>query len=251
MEKDLIENLNLEEVEVSYDEVYEKKRKRVIKKSIVLILSIILLIALIIYVMLSNTFKLTTVKINGNNFLSDEDIIEYANIHINSSIAIAYLTEIENNIESHEIVKNAKVTYNNLNTLSIIIEEEKVLFSTPDGVYLSSGTFVETSSFTPVVDFENFEEVEKKKEVLEELAILLDKAPEVYEFISQISYVPDTVTEDRIMIVMRDTNIIYLSTDQISEKMVKYFSVIDSIFTEYGEIYGVLSFDKGGEFKPY
>lgn len=251
MEKELLENLELEEIEIEYDQVYKKKKRRTVKKGVFIFLIFILIVAICLFVMFSNTFKLKTVNISGNHFLTDEEIIEYGNISVNSSVVVNYLTEIELNIEGHEIVKNAKVNYDGFNTLTIVIEEEKVLFSTIGGVYLSSGFFIETETFSPVVDFENFADVEKKYEVLKELARLFEESPEVYEFISQISFAPDSVTEDRIMFVMRDTNIVYVSTDQISSKMSKYFDVIDLIFTDYGEIYGVLSFDKGGEFKPY
>ncbi len=251
MEKEIIENLELDEIDIEYDKVYKKKKRRVIKRGVLLFISFVLIVSIGCFAMFSETFKLTDVNITGNVYLRDSDVIEYANVRVDSSIIVAYLTEIEQNIEKHEIVKNARVSYDDLNTISIVIEEEEVLFVTEGGVYLSSEAFVKTDVFSSAVDFENFNEVEKKDEVLNELVLLLEKAPEVYEFVSQISYVPDTVTNDRIMFVMRDTNIVYLSTDQISDKMSKYFDVVDSIYSELGVTHGELSFDKGGEFKPY
>lgn len=251
MEKEIIENLELDEIDIEYDQVYKNKKRRVVRRGVLLVFVFILVVSIVCFIMFSNTFKLTNVNITGNQYLTDSDVIEYANVRVDSSIVVAYLTEIEQNIEKHEIVKNARVSFDDKNTVSIVVEEEAVLFATEGGVYLSSGTFVKNDVFSPAADFENFKEVEKQDEVLEELALLLEKSPEVYEFISQISYAPDTVTDDRIMILMRDSNIVYLSTDQISEKMSKYFDVVDSIYSELGEIHGVLSFDKGGEFKPY
>ncbi len=251
MEKELLDSLELEEVEVEYDEVYKKTKRRVVKKWVVVFLTVVLLGFSSLFVFFSETFKLNEVEITGNVLLSDEDIIKYGNIHVNRSIVVAYLTEVEANIESNEIVRNARVSYDGLNKMSIVIEEEPVLFTTTDKIYLASKTSIDNNVFVPSVEFENFEEVEKKDEVLNELIKLFNKSPEVYEYISQISFVPDQITEDRIVIVMRDTNKVYLSTDQISDKMSKYFSIVDSIFSEYGVIYGELSFDKGGEFKPY
>ncbi len=251
MEKEIIEDLELDAVEIEYDEVYKKGKRRKIKVRLIVTLAFMLLIAIIVGVMTLDMFKLKTVNIDGNTFLTDEDIIEVANIHEGSSIVVALLTEVEQNTESHEIVKNARVEYDGINTVNIVVEEEPILFCVPEGVYLASGIFVETDTFSPVVDFENFSEVEKQDEVLEELARLLETNPEVFEFISQISFAPDSVTEDRIMFVMRDSNIVYVSTDQISDKMSKYFEVVDSIYSELGKVNGVLSFDKGGEFKPH
>ncbi|MFV0498711.1 MAG: cell division protein FtsQ/DivIB [Bacilli bacterium] len=249
MDKKIIDDL--EDVDIQYDETHKKKKKKRIGKILLFLFTIILIFGFIWTMLFSSIMSLKNIEISGNSFLNDKEIISWGNIHKGKSTVFAMLTEVESNIESHEIVKNAKVDYKGVDTVKIVVEEEPILFSTVDGVYLTSGTFVKTDLSFPIADFENFKDVQDKDQVLEEFSKLYDKAPDVYEYISQISYSPDSVIENRIMILMRDSNVIYLKTDQISNKMIEYFNVIDAIFSEYGRIYGVLSFDKGGEFKPY
>lgn len=251
MDRELLENLELDNVEVEFDKVVKKKKRRVIKKSIVVFLAITLLLSTIFLVMFSSMFKLTNLTIEGNTYLTEDEVIKTGKIYVGKSIVLAHLSEIEQNLENDDIVKNARVDFIDRNSVKVTIEEEPVLFSTSKGVYLSSGLFVKTNVFSPVVDFENFEEAKNKDFLLEELAKLYNNNPNVYEFISQISFAPDTVTDDRIKIIMRDSNVVYLSVEQISSKMSKYFEIVDSIYTEHGVVHGVLSFDKGGEFKPY
>lgn len=251
MERELLENLELENVEVEFDNVVKKKKRRVIKRGFILFLTFVLILSTFFLVMFSSMFRLQNITIEGNTYLTNEEVIQYGKIYPGKSVVIAHLTEIEQNLEEHDIVKNARVEFDGRNDLKVVIEEEPVLFSTPKGVYLLNGLFIKTDVFSPVVDFENFDKAKNQDFLLEELAKLYTNNPNVYEFISQITFEPDSVTDDRIKIVMRDSNVVYLSVEQISTKMSKYFEVVDSIYTEYGVVYGVLSFDKGGEFKPY
>lgn len=249
MNDELLDELS--EVEVEFDNEYKKRR---LKKSVKVFLKFGLLVVVFIFIysfLFSSWVKNYEVVVQGNFFISSEEVIKYSKIDPSKSILLSRLVESDKNLEDTEIIESAIVEYDGFDKITITVTEAPVLFKSDTKFYLKSGYSFDSSSTYPAIYFGNFEEVEKQDKVIEELVKIYNDAPEVFEYISQIAYSPDAITNDRLMIVMRDSNKVYLTTNQIYSHMSVYFVYIDKIYSELGEVHGEISFDKGGEFIEY
>lgn len=247
---------DLKDIEIEFDEKYEQKKKRKIKKGFLKFFLFLVVVALIVYLIISDIFKLQVINVTGNQYVSSEEVIKYAKVSEGQNLIFVYLSEISNNIEGHDEIQSAVVNYDSYNQITIEVEEEPVLFKSEQGYYLSSGYLVDLDITQPVVDFNNFEQAIDQELILEELAVLFDNNPEVYEHISQITFEPDNMVEDRLVFFMRDSNRVYIRPSDISRVFKWYFKTVDELHTKYGVVYGEFHYDETiygetGLFEPY
>lgn len=246
-----MEKLELEEVEIDFDQAYKKsRRKRRVRKSMTVI-GFLLFFSLIGFFLFSKKFELKEVIIENNENISTEEILAYSKVDSGDRLIYVYLTEIKDNVLRHDGIKDVEIYYDKYNVVRIVVDEEPILFKTADGFYMASGEKTEIVTNFPAVLFMNFEESKQRELVIEELIELQEYHPEVYDFISQISYEPDLINDKRLMFVMRDSNRVYVNPEDINRIMKKYFQIVDSLYSEYGNVHGEMDMDKSGEFRPY
>ncbi len=239
------------EVEIDFDIDYRKKKRKLKIRRLTTFLIFLLVIISITFILMSDKSKLKKIEVVENEYISSEEIIKFAKVNVDDSLVKVYLTEIKDNILLLEGIKDVEVNFDKYNELIIVVEEEPALFTTGESYYMATGNKLETSTSYPAILFANFDEVEDSELVISELITLQEFHPEVYDFISQISYEPDIRNDDRLVFVMRDTNKVYVNPEDINRVLKRYFSIVDSIYSEYGIVHGEMDMDKSGEFRPY
>ncbi len=246
-----MEDYLTKEVEIDFDIDYNKRQKKKFAIRVLLVTLLLLFVCFIVFILFSSKSKLASISIVANEYIDDSDIIKYAKINEGDSLVKVYLTEVAENILLHEGIKDVDVFYDSYNEIVIEVVEEPILFRTYDNVYIASGEKTNTVTLYPAILFDNFEDANKKSLIIDELIELEEYSPEVYEFISQISHVPDVFNDDRLVFVMRDSNRVYVNPEDIQRVLKRYFKIVDSIYSEYGFVYGEMDMDKSGEFRPY
>ena len=86
----------------------KKKKKRVLKvKNILILVLIILIIISIIYYALIMPIK--NIYIDGNNIISDNEIIELSSLSNYPSFLLTKSTDIKNKLKSNPYIENVKI----------------------------------------------------------------------------------------------------------------------------------------------
>ena len=229
-----------------------KKKKRKIR------FGAIILIILFIYLIVSLGYYLFTLPIKniivqGNSLISEKEIISTINIKSNMPLIKVNNLSLQKKLKKNiPLIHNIKIKKNILGTLTITIEENKILFYDllNSNYVLSDGTtsindnyfgYPVLINYVPNSILNKF--ITKYKNI--DLDIIL--------MISEIEYNPDvygdiTVDEERFIFRMNDGNTIYINTVNM-EKMNKYQTIYSSI-----EGKGILYLDSSSKnyiFKTY
>lgn len=223
-----------------------KKVKKVRRIKYGRIFIIFILLFLIIYLLCNLVdFKIKNIFISNNSILSDQEIIELANIDDYPSIFKYSDYEIERKIEKNIYIKNATVTKKGLSKVYIDIEENYPLFynSTSSATVLKDSSTVGDNfniptliNYVPDTIYDSF--VKKMG--------LLDK--NILGKISEIEYKPNEVDENRFLFYMNDGNYVYLTLSSF-ENINKYLDIVVQIIDKYENKKGILYLDDGGYFE--
>ncbi len=223
----------------------EKKviRKRKIKIiSVMLLLLVVLLLYFFIKLLLS--IKIQNIIIKNNINLSDDYIIEKANLTNYPSYFKSFSFSIEKRLEDDIFIKNAKVNKQFFGVINIDIEENKALFYKENDKHYVLEDGNETSTipykislprvinYIPDTIYSNF---------IKKMAKIED---DIRNKISQIKYDPSDYDNSRFMLYMVDGNYVYIT-------LTKFNSI-----NYYNEIYptlegkkGILYLDSGNHFQ--
>ena len=227
----------------------EKKNKRKVKKFRVFLL-IILAFAFLLFVialLCAYVFEIKTkaVIIHGNKYLTDNEIIQIANLKDYPNFVLANERKISNSIEKNSFIKNAKVRKNFLFQMHIYITEKNPLFIRED---------------TNMIVFDINNETKNNKDIELNIPFLINYVPNTkYEElikkiklinynlikrVSQIKYDPTKYDEDRFIFYMNDSNRVYINLQKM-----KNFNMYDEMVTKFEGKTGKLYLDSGNYFE--
>ena len=216
--------------EVKKVKVKVKKRKINVKKIIILVLFICLFYLLFC---LAKKIPLKNIYIIGNSILSDKEIIELANISDYPPYIEISKREITSKLKKNAYIKEIKIEKKFFNKIYIYITENKVLCMHDDKIILESGDEV----------YNNYN--------ITQVPILLSDISSVYENfvnkmslvdnsiltkISEITYVPNEVDQERLTFKMNDGNLVYITLSKIT-KINRYNSIYSEMEGQNGIIY--------------
>lgn len=205
------------------------------------------LLFLCVLIFLFITLSKVTIKniiVKGNNVLSDELIIETANIEDYPSFLKTLTKKIEKKVSSLPMVKDVKVKKKWGYKVLIEVEEYVVLFqirSTNEYV-LKLGKKVNNLNIDKnvavlinYVPDDIMEKTIKKFSLLEENVLVK---------ISEIEYTPTTYDNERFLLYMNDGNEVYITLNKIKE-----FNNYNKIKGQIGTKKGILYLDSGNYFE--
>ncbi len=228
----------------------EKNKSRKPKKKIkifLLMTSLFLLAFISIYLLCAYVFELKTkaVIIEGNNIITDNEILEYANIIDYPNFLLAKTNKIEKQLEKQDFIKDAKVRKNYLFQIHIKVEENKPLFIRED---------------TNKIVFDTKKEIENDKSKSLNIPYLINYVPNtkydkliekikeidynLLKKVSQIKYDPNKYDEDRFLLYMNDSNRVYINLQKF-----KSFNKYDEMVTKFEGKTGTLYLDSGNYFE--
>lgn len=208
----------------------KKKKKRGFRIFILVFISTILLIG-IVFLLCAYVFKIGVkqVIVHDNNILSNERIIELSKIEYNNNFLLVNGGTIKKNIKTEDIIKNVKVKKNIFFEVHLYVDEYKPLLYKDDNKKLV---------------LENKDEIEMQDYYKINVPTLVNYVPDkvydklikkingsnykVVEKISDIKYDPSSYDDERFILYMIDSNIVYINLPKFKsindyDKMVEKF----------------------------
>lgn len=210
--------------------VTRKRRKLNIKRTLFCLVVLFLfgvLIKKIIDIPIKNIY------IYNNQLLSDQEIIEIANLQNYPSTFKTLSVSIESKLEKNQYIKDAKVYKKKLTEVHIEISENYPLFInrlTGKTILLDGSTvdkiFVVPTLINIVPD--------TKYQILIEKMGLLER--EIISRISEIEYDPNEVESNRFLFYMNDGNYVYLTLDKFPS-LNSYVDIVKNLENKKGILY--------------
>ena len=199
-----------------------KKRKLKIKKILVTILLLTIIILSYLYL---KRLPIRNIYIIGNNILSDREIIKMSEIDNYPSFIDTSSRDIKTKLLRNNYIKEVKIIKKFWGKVYIYITENKILALYKDRLLLESGEEVENIyniTTMPILtnDISSIKERFVSKFSLVDNDILLK--------ISEISYVPNEVDNERFALKMNDGNLVYITLTKIN-KINKYNSIYSGL----------------------
>lgn len=223
----------------------EVKTKKVIKKKL-RISGLLFLIVLTVILVLSFYYivnlPIKHIHITGNNSVSDNDIINIANLKYYPPIYKTSTKEIKEKVLELPLVKDVKVKKTILGTLKIEIEEYKVLFlnkSTNELVLSNNKSIANNYNYTRVPTLVNYVPDTLYSELINGL---LEIDYDILSSISEIEYSKSTnsegevIDDKRFILRMNDGNTVVMNTVNI-KRLNSYNTIYSSLSDELGTIY--------------
>ena len=222
-----------------------KNRKRKLNKKRLFFALVLFFLLSFIIVKIFNS-NITNIYIKGNEFLTDQEIINIANIEDYPTSINNLSVTLESRLEKNQYILEADVTKSNLTSkITIEVKENYPMFyyQTENKTILYNNDKVTEKFTTPTVInqipntvYDKFIKAMKKV-----------KKSILYRM-SEIEYSPNEVDEERFFILMNDGNYVYLTLAYF-DKMDSYVSIYLDIISKYGEKKGILYLDSGVYFK--
>ena len=214
----------------------QKRRKKINYKALFfLICPIIIIVFIVIHI---TNFKVQNIYIEGNEFISDQQIIDIAELSNYPKVIKLNKKKIKDNLIKNEYISNAKINYSNFGReVSIKIEENiPVIYYQYDETYiLSDGSYVKDKYSLPVLINQTPDNILKK--LVKKLSTIDRSA---LNRISEIRYYPSNVDEELFLLTMNDGNYVYINFYNFN-KLNNYVDVIKGFDNKKGTIH----FDSG------
>lgn len=207
-----------------------KKRKLKIKRILVTLLIIIILILSFLYI---KKLPITNIYIIGNKNITDKEIIKSSGISTYPSFIETKKTTIKNKLLKNDYIKEVTVEKKFFGKVYINITEKKMIALYNDKVLTEDNLLLDNiynETKLPILsgDISVIREklTKKFKEVNDDVLLK----------ISEISYAPNEVDNERFILKMNDGNMVYVTLTKIT-KINKYNSIYSGLEGKKGIIY--------------
>ena len=212
-------------------------KRRLNKKALVVIILILYLIIMIFYYCLNMPVK--NIVISGNNLVKDSEIITQAGLSNYPKVFKISTSNIKNKLENMDLIDSVSVHKNFLGTVTIEINEAKILFlnQTNNLVVLSNGEEVENKNYLGIPILINYVPSDIYNNLIEKMsAIDID----IIQLISEIEYNPEikddvVINDSRFILKMNDGNTVYI--DNVNFANLNMYKTIYSNLDESGVIH--------------
>lgn len=215
----------------------KKKKKRLNKKRTLVFILFLYIICFFLYNLINTPIK--HYEINGNNIVSDSEILKVSNLKDYPSIMKYTSNTIEKKIKNIELIDSVKVKKWFGHKVIINIKENKVLFYYKDinKIVLSNGNIIDNKyDIVGIPILVNEIDKDVYNSFISSYSKLNDNI--IYE-INNVEYYPQTSTDgsiiskDRFKIVMNDGNTVVANSKSVS------------VLNKYNDIYASLNDKKG------
>lgn len=221
------------------------KRVRRRKFNFIKFLKFVLFLTILVYSFITiNKVPIKNILILNNSKVTDETIIETANIENYPSFLKTSSKKIKKKIESLPLIEKVKINKKWGFILEIDITEHKILFlqRSTNEIILNNNVKLDNKNLNinaPIlinyVPEDVLKKMIKKFEGIEESTLTK---------ISEIEYSPTTYDNERFLLYMVDGNIVYITLNKTKE-----LSKYNKIKKELGEKKGILYLDSGNYFE--
>ena len=205
--------------------------KRINIKKILCVLIILATITLGIIYFIHRPLK--NIYINGNNILSDKEIIELSGLSDYPPYINTYFMNIKGNLYKNDYIKEVTIKRNIAGKIYIKIKEYTPVAIYKNELILSSKEKVTNNyniNYVPYISNDIDAIYDKTIEAFTKIK------PNILFKISHIEYVPNEVDTERFLLYMVDSNYVYITLTKI-DKINKYNSIINKLEGKKGIIY--------------
>lgn len=230
---------NLKKNNLSKTKTVSKKKRKLKIGAILIFLILISCLMTIIFGILSK--PITNIYISGNSYLSDQDIIEIANLQNYPSALKNMSIVIKKRLKDNILIKDASVRKKWFTKVYIEVTENRPLFfnSTINQTVLLDGSSISDKmecatliNYVPDTIYSSF--ISAMKEVNDD----------ILQRTSEIIYDPNDVDEGRFLFIMDDGNYVYLTLNKF-KSINNYINIIKKFESKKGILY----LDSGEYFK--
>ena len=217
------------------------KRKKFKVFHFLIFLFIIGLLVFLIYLLLNS--KIRNINVYGNKYLSDEEILEQADLTDYPSFFRTFSYQIKQKLQKLPVVKTVTIKKSFFHVFNIYVDEYPIILKngTTNQYILASGEELELTGEYRVPKLLNTVSKEKYDDFIEEVANI--KASILGE-ISEMKYVPNEYDKDRFLLYMNDGNSVYLTLTKF--EMINYYH---KVLPQLEGRKGILYLDSGNHFK--
>ena len=220
------------------EKVKRVKKRKLNWKRVLILLLILYLIAMLLYTFF--TMPIKNIYIKGTNLLTDNDIIEVANLKDYPAIFKISKSKLKKEISSLELVEDVDIKKTITGKLTITITEARPLFfnRTTNKVVLSNNKEVENNNYLGIPTLIN----RVPTDILSDFITALSEIDhDIIKMINEIEYDPNisndiTIDEYRFLLRMNDTNHVYVNIINM-ERLNDYKSVFATIGDLRGTVY--------------
>lgn len=208
-----------------------KKKKTKLRIDRILIVVFFFALIILIFNFIMN-LKITNIYIYDNYYLTDQQIIEMAEISDYPSTFKNLKFQIEKRLEKNNLIKSAKVEKKGFTKVYIYVEENRPLFYynyNSSTVHLD-GTSTNKYNIPTVLNYitDNYYD-----EFISEMGKL---DIDILNRISEIKFYPNEVDDNRFLLTMSDGNFVYVNLTTF-EKLNKYLSILENLPNKKGILY--------------
>ena len=222
------------------EKVKRVKKRKLNWKRVLILLLILYLIAMLLYTFF--TMPIKNIYIKGTNLLTDNDIIEVANLKNYPTIFKTSKSKLKKEISSLELVEDVDIKKTITGKLTITITEARPLFfnRTTNKVVLSNNKEVESNNYLGIPTLINRVPTDILSDFVEALSEI---DPDIIKMINEIEYDPNisndiTIDEYRFLLRMNDSNHVYVNIINM-ERLNDY----ESVFATIGDLRGTVYLD--------
>ena len=224
----------------------KKDEKEVVIKKRIKVTNV-LIVLLLMYVVGFYSYKFLVAPINniyisGNNYLSDQEVIDISGIRNYPSFILTFKYKIKNNLLENVMVEEVKIKKKMGRVVYINVKESTPLFIYNEKTILSDGNQVSNMNYSLPILRGMLDKVMLNK--------LVDKYQSINDeirlMISEIEYVPNDIDKERFLLTMNDGNYVYITlykTTSINE----YIKIISK--EDIKDKKGILYLDSGNYFE--
>ena len=217
----------------------KKKRKLKVKKFFVFLLFVFFVVLCIYYII---NVKISNIIIVGNEYFTDQEIIDIARVSAGDKIIDKFPFELEKNINKNKLILSSNVKIKGfLNEIYIYVKENPPLiyYLPKNKTVLSNSKLIdEEISNTVLINIipdKLFDKFIKKLSKIDR---------NILNRISEIKYEPNDVDDERLLLIMNDQNYVYITISKF-DSINKYVNMIKM----FDDKKGILHLDSGDYFE--
>ena len=217
------------------------KRKKLRVFGLLLLLFVIAIISFFVYLYVTTNTQ--NIIIRGNNYISDEEVLQETDLKNYPSFILTMPSKIQKKLAKNEYIKSVKVRRKFYHTFEITIKEYDVLFKndTLNKYVLDNKKEITSDLEFRVPRLVNYTPDKKYSSLIENMKSV-DKS--ILGKISEISYQPNEFDKDRFLLLMDDGNSVYLTLTKF--EMINYYN---EVLGQLEGRRGILYLDSGNHFK--
>lgn len=220
----------------------KKKRKKLRVKNLFKFLLIILIVLLIGYLVM--LLKVKTFYVDGNKYLTDEEILKELKLNNNSPFIFTNNIFEKNIIKKSNFIKSVSLSKNFDLEIFITVEEYRMLFvdQNDNKIVLENEKRIDYTDINLPVLVNKIDNKSIYSSFVKKMSKVDDNT---LTMISEINYSPNGIDKERFIFSMNDGNYVYVTLTKL-KKINEYRSIIDSVENKKGILY----LDYGNYFVP-